>query len=441
MLNVPETPRTTDPNRPASDAARAASELERVLASPEFHGSQRAQRLLRYLVEHVLSGDVKELKERCLGMELFGRDAGYDTTRDSIVRVAATDLRKRLAAYYERADACSPRPSVRFLLPAGSYLLDCQWPGDSGPPPEATPKAESAVLSVEPAPPSVRRSARTWRLAAALAAMAVIGLALWLVGGRGEGSRSAAETLWDQMFLNGRPTCVVLCDANLAQFQELIHSSITLNEYKKRQFPEIADRRIADQAQLSFAKLVMTRVYTSIADAAVAAKIGMLDGARQIRTDVVYARNFGTAYFDTHNVILLGSRRANPWINLFENQMNFRAGYREDPPTSYFENVAPRPGEARTYTGAWESTSYLRLAFLPNPHRDGTVLIISGTEMTSSLAAGDFLSSNTWIRKLRALPGLAGKARLPYFEVLLRTEQVVDVVPKLEIVAYRTYER
>ena len=57
--------------------------------------------LLRYLVENALKGGIERLKERTIGVELFHRDASYDTGQDAIVRVAANDVRKRLATHYQ----------------------------------------------------------------------------------------------------------------------------------------------------------------------------------------------------------------------------------------------------------------------------------------------------------------------------------------------------
>jgi hypothetical protein len=53
-----------------------------------------------------------------LGICIFDRDAGYDTSSDSIVRVTATDVRKRLLRYYEAA----PASALRIELPPGSYI-------------------------------------------------------------------------------------------------------------------------------------------------------------------------------------------------------------------------------------------------------------------------------------------------------------------------------
>jgi hypothetical protein len=94
------------------------SHLTQILASKAFRGSRRCQEFLSYVVERSLSGEFSEIKERMLGICIFDRDAGYDTSSDSIVRVTATDVRKRLLRYYETALASA----LHIDLPPGSYI-------------------------------------------------------------------------------------------------------------------------------------------------------------------------------------------------------------------------------------------------------------------------------------------------------------------------------
>lgn len=94
------------------------SELVRILESAAFRGTRRSQDFLRYVVEHALDGDLDALKERSIGIEVFERPVDYDTGQDSIVRVKANEVRKRLAQYYGQPGAGS---QVQIDLPAGSY--------------------------------------------------------------------------------------------------------------------------------------------------------------------------------------------------------------------------------------------------------------------------------------------------------------------------------
>src|SRR5216683_421844 len=64
-------------------------ELHRVLSSHEFRSSKRSQDFLRYVIEHTLSGHADMLKERTIGIEVFGRSTSYEPSDDATVRVKA----------------------------------------------------------------------------------------------------------------------------------------------------------------------------------------------------------------------------------------------------------------------------------------------------------------------------------------------------------------
>jgi hypothetical protein len=112
---------TSEAWRPETREDREAilRELHEILASPQFCNSKRYPALLKYVVEHTLSGDSEMLKERTLGVEVFGRPADYDTNTDTVVRFTASEVRKRLLLYYSEMGRA---PSIRISLPAGSYI-------------------------------------------------------------------------------------------------------------------------------------------------------------------------------------------------------------------------------------------------------------------------------------------------------------------------------
>lgn len=93
--------------------------LSEVIASHAFAGSKRTQDFLQLIVEHALEGDFDSLRERMIGAEMFGRPIGYDTGSDSVVRVKATEVRKRLVRFYFEAKG---KQAVRIELPSGSYV-------------------------------------------------------------------------------------------------------------------------------------------------------------------------------------------------------------------------------------------------------------------------------------------------------------------------------
>jgi len=105
--------------RSAHENAEVRLQLERILASGPFRNSRRASAMLRYAVERALNGETEALKERTIGVEVFGRPAGYDTAADHIVRSTAGDVRRRLAQYYQG----STEPGgLRIDFAPGSYI-------------------------------------------------------------------------------------------------------------------------------------------------------------------------------------------------------------------------------------------------------------------------------------------------------------------------------
>src|SRR5699024_7827888 len=86
--------------RPDLSPEDVRSALWRLLSSEQFTSSPRASRFLRFIVETTLAGRQNTLKEYVLGVEVFDRGTNFDPTTDTIVRVEATKLRRRLRDYY-----------------------------------------------------------------------------------------------------------------------------------------------------------------------------------------------------------------------------------------------------------------------------------------------------------------------------------------------------
>jgi hypothetical protein len=115
-------------------------QLDTVLASDEFSSSRRASELLQHLVARALAGNIGTLKERLLGVEIFHRRSDYDTSTDSIVRVTANDVRRRLTQFYAK----NPVQPLRISLPLGSYVPDFI----PAPPGETVPALSERVCNV-----------------------------------------------------------------------------------------------------------------------------------------------------------------------------------------------------------------------------------------------------------------------------------------------------
>jgi TolB-like protein/tetratricopeptide (TPR) repeat protein len=156
--------------------------LKDVFASRAFAGSKRAQDFLQLIVEHALAGRLDCLSERMIGVEMFGRRIDYDTANDGVVRVKATEVRRKLAQYYQE----STKPSlVRIELPSGSYVPKFHW---QSPYESVTDSQSAAPAPTEPsAIAAPAKTFRRWRVAAGtlagvalLAAIGYIAFKVWL---------------------------------------------------------------------------------------------------------------------------------------------------------------------------------------------------------------------------------------------------------------------
>ena len=95
------------------------------------------------IVGHALDGEIESLRERMIGAEMFGRPVDYDTGSDSVVRVKATEVRKRLAQFYLEAKG---KQTVRIEIPSGSYVPKFLFL-----PPESAHRPKTGAVSSDPA--------------------------------------------------------------------------------------------------------------------------------------------------------------------------------------------------------------------------------------------------------------------------------------------------
>jgi hypothetical protein len=197
-------------SKPASHAV--LEQLDRLLSSPYFSHSKRFPNFLRFVVELTLAGNVDDIKERTLGIEIFGRDADYDTASDPIVRVTAAEIRKRVAQYYQEPEH---EGELRITLASGSYVP--QFYGPKGGSHYGLPEAEtvSAPPAAEQFPSPDRRPRRRWYIALAiLLGAAILATGAGLVWNRT--SHSAFDQFWRPVLATREP--VLLCIADQTEY-------------------------------------------------------------------------------------------------------------------------------------------------------------------------------------------------------------------------------
>jgi len=101
------------------DRTAVEKQLARILLSHYFRNSERYTGFLRFVVDATLQNHTDLLKERLVGINVFGREPSYDTLTDNVVRIAASEVRSRLVRYYAHPDHVS---ELRIVLSPGSYI-------------------------------------------------------------------------------------------------------------------------------------------------------------------------------------------------------------------------------------------------------------------------------------------------------------------------------
>ncbi|TPI86659.1 hypothetical protein [Mesorhizobium sp. B2-8-9] len=136
---------------PAAPAVRET--LERLLASETFGRSERARRLLRYLVEREQAGEADRLKGVSIAMDVFGKDGDFDASTDAVVRVQAGRLRELLEQYFANEGVAEP---VRIAIPRGGYVPSYEpnairLPGDARSASKTVAQRSDALAEAAPA--------------------------------------------------------------------------------------------------------------------------------------------------------------------------------------------------------------------------------------------------------------------------------------------------
>jgi hypothetical protein len=421
------------------NAPELLEHLNEIVNGPAFRGSQRSQTFLKYIVEHAMRGDSDGLRERAIGIELFGRPAAYDTGEDAVVRVAASDVRKRLLQHYGSAGAAAP---YRIEIPSGSYVPEFR---------AVTAAAATAEAPVEvpvAAVPEQKVAGRLqWRSIAMAAALLLAGVAAGFGISRLAGRVSAPTDLFSSMFQgNPRTMQVIVSDEALVLGQVLLGRTCTLQEYEAQTCPNEPALLQQDNMKKLFG-LLGKRQISNIGDLQNAANIQSNLRARNWDVAIRHARQVHARDFRTGDFIILGGSYSNPWAGRFQYaNSNFPLEETHAPgkPHSYL-NLQPLTGEPSRFelkndAATGSITTFARIALVDNVSRNGQVLLVAGQSVSATEMSAGFLFHRDSAAKVRRILSLSGSEPLPNLEMMLRVTEVNQVGNNVELVACRKLE-
>ncbi len=159
------------------EAAQERAELDAILNSAAFRKAPNQSRFLRYLCERHFEGLSGQPKEHQIAIEALGRGDDFDEREDSIVRVEAFRLRRRLERYYQTEGSGHP---LRIAMDPGQYCVRFTEARENGSGKISGLVLENEVLPDAPSQPSEKKHARIGQrwIVAAFLVVVFIGLAV-----------------------------------------------------------------------------------------------------------------------------------------------------------------------------------------------------------------------------------------------------------------------
>jgi len=398
----------------AEDRTAIQEQLERLLGNPHFSHSRRFPSFLRFVVEQTLSGQMDALKERTLGIEIFGRDADYDTASDPIVRVTAGEIRKRIAQYYQEP---GHENELRVSLPSGSYVPQFHWPNAAGG--EAAVQALETVVPVpveapvvETLPP-VRRRRPVLLVTAGLVVAAILGAAAVLLWQYAERPVSV-DAFWSPVLNGSDPVLFCIADQN--------------------QYSAIALRDAADPSkQITLQDNLTAVVIDDLSPIVRIAGILQSNGKKyslrgEGATNLMDLRNGPTVFVGTFD---------NAWTLRLTKGLRYHFANNAD--MSQFRIVdSSGTDQNRWVVNRLEQMStknyrdFAIIARFTDPTTGKPAIVVAGVGRGGTIAAGEFLTDPSNLAQLqRIVQGGGGKKNM---ELVLSTQVIDDEsgTPKVE---------
>ncbi|MGB6725711.1 MAG: hypothetical protein WBE74_07375 [Terracidiphilus sp.] len=401
--------------------------LDEVVHGAAFKGSPRSQQFLRYIVEKALEGEVNSLKERTIGVELFQRSPTYDTGQDAIVRVTASDVRRRLLEHYGRYGDAS---QFHIQLTRGSYVPEITvLPGPAGHPKTVAQPVEAAKTTSSDHAEAVHESdsaqkrSRRWAgvaIGAAACLVLLLGGEVWRHSFIAKSA--AALPPWSVILKPGHETEIITSDPNIEELQELVGRSISISDYANHRFIPDGTVQTADEEQ--FFRFYQHADNAAAVDTPLAVSIARL-APQDLPIQIHSARSLHiTDLQNDDNIILIGSPRSNPWAELFQDQMDFRFVFHQELNQEIVENVKPRGHEQAQYLptarGFATGESFALVALVHNGNRSGRVLLLAGASGEGTEAVGHLVTDREHLVRLLQYCGISASGPVQDFELLLQ---------------------
>ncbi|MFZ0339912.1 MAG: hypothetical protein WAL45_17930 [Terracidiphilus sp.] len=366
---------STEQWTPVSTADRelVLKELDSILASYHFRGSKRYPALLQYVVDAALENRIGELKERTLGVEVFGRDPGYDTNGDPVVRVSAGEVRKRIAQYYHENGHAS---RVQIELPLGSYAPEFLLRASDAADPDAGPKR---LATLEKAVRTRRSLMRDTLFVLAGVSLVGGGIAGYLYYQGTETGVAAAKKFWNPTLQFPRPVLVVVGTSHPDQMAPE-NDQTTFDEHMSNPYHHV-----------------------SVSSAIALARLGGIMHQRGKDYEVKEVNETSLTDIRSRSLILVGAMN-NEWSMRLLRPLRFHFTFVNSIASIQDSENPQQQSWSIDFTKPYSSITidYAVVARFHDPTTEGPVLMIGGLGPYGTEAASEFLESPQHLAELTA---------------------------------------
>jgi hypothetical protein len=394
-------------------ATAIQQQVDKILRSDEFSGSEVLRNLLSFLAAHSIDRPGEVVKEYELATALLGKAEGFDPRLDSAVRVHAARLRSKLAEYYMSHGVDDP---LLIEVPKGSYQVVWRYRG-------LEPTAPPALAKEIPATAQAPVSHRKWFAAGFGAAVILsIPIGLWM-SARPARIAPIVEEFWEPFLKSPQAPLIVFSNhrfvgssaTGLRRFREGVDSAVDSNDTYSGTGTVMAVAELSNLFSLAGRPPRLKR-----------AELLTWDEAKDA------------------NVAFVGAPEANSRVGELAPLQYFRFKSSHDEPrfgVGGIINVHPQPGEEAIYFGSGQpyTFDYAVIALLPNLHPERKVLILAGTNTYGCQAAAEFLTRSDLLEELYRRLGITKGGKVTDFEALLRVSVSGGVPMKAEAVIVRSH--
>jgi len=380
--------------------AQVRAEVEKILVSKSFAGSETVRNLLRYLADRTVASPDAHPKELDIATTLLGRSgSAFDPKLDPVVRVQTTRLRGKLAEYYV-SEGLEDR--VYIEIPKGSYMVTAAWRGGGS----AVDEVVAEGLASASAPLLEREGVgRRWPLVGAVAALVLASLGVWWWVALRPRPDDALRGFWQPFASAGAETLVVYSNP------KLVGSSTT-------------GMRIFDPARDSGA--IINGGYSGAGEVmamySITNVIARMGGNLRPRRSQLFTWEDAKA----HRLIFVGAPPHNVPLGELPVARRFRLkpwGAEPMPGAGCVENLRPTAGELGLYCQEGQGQSqveYIVVTSSGGVDDRQAALLFAGTTTFGTEAGVEYFCDPGKMAELAKALGVTGRSGWPAFEALLR---------------------